>query len=289
MIPYSVIIPTIGRADINLVIENLFMSTFPPSEILLCVPDNNSIKEKFNDLRVKIIICNIYNQVKQREHGVENSKFEVILQLDDDVIVSKNTIENLFYFLNDNNALAPVYFFNNDKNKIIHSEGLSFDTSLNSLVKNILYKIFHNLEFGVKKSGKVSKLSFSFGVGYFLDKPSTKEVDWLPGGIVLTKKKNFQFLKDYNLDGKAYTEDIINSYYRNKAGIKQLVVLNSKVFTDQINKSSNKITKKFFSEKINEYKARLFYTKLVNGNIILFNVWWLIYLFNSIFKKIKCR
>jgi hypothetical protein len=122
-----------------------------------------------------------------------------------------------------------------------------------------------------------------------LDKPSTKEVDWLPGGIVLTKKKNFQFLKDYNLDGKAYTEDIINSYYRNKAGIKQLVVLNSKVFTDQINKSSNKITKKFFSEKINEYKARLFYTKLVNGNIILFNVWWLIYLFNSIFKKIKCR
>jgi hypothetical protein len=58
MIPYSVIIPTIGRADINLVIENLFMSTFPPSEILLCVPDNNSIKEKFNDLRVKIIICN---------------------------------------------------------------------------------------------------------------------------------------------------------------------------------------------------------------------------------------
>lgn len=288
LINYSAIIPTIGGPHLEDVVKNLLDSSHPPAEILICFPNNDlkmNILQKLSD-KIKIVNCKIKCQVKQREYGVSISTSDVVLQIDDDVIVEKKSIENLFYFLKDDNALSPVFFYMDTRDPI-HLRGLNFSVSLINLFKNLIYLFFHNVPFGIKKSGMVSKQSLSFGVASFSEKNEFIETDWLPGGLVLTMKKNFVFLKNYYLKGKAYTEDILNSYYRKKNNIRHCVVLNSYAFTDNINKSDDKSNSVYVSQKIEEFKARKFYVKTVKGNIVKFYIWWYGYFLSGLIRNVK--
>ena len=93
--------------------------------------------------------------------------------------------------------------------------------------------------------------------------------------------------KSVNLKGKAYTEDILNSYYRKKNNIRHCVVLNSYAFTDNINKSDDKSNLVYVSQKIEEFKARKFYVKTVKGNIVKFYIWWYGYFLSGLIKNVK--
>ena len=88
----SVIIPTSGDSDLNPTIFSLLKSTYAPSEIIIVSP--KKIKIYKNEV-IKIVHCKVKGQVKQRLIGFKKSKYQYILQSDDDILYDKKCIENL--------------------------------------------------------------------------------------------------------------------------------------------------------------------------------------------------
>ena len=115
-IPVSIIIPTLGDAKIEECLKKINESRNKPSEILIVVPKQNlkkvkNIKLKFKTLDIKIIPSNKRDQVFQRILGFKKSKYNFVMQLDDDVKLERDCLIKLFEFLKarKNSAVAPRY------------------------------------------------------------------------------------------------------------------------------------------------------------------------------------
>ena len=155
-----------------------------PFEIIFCVP-----KKYFSRLirykkyrHVKIVLSNYHNQVKQRLEGIKCAKYNLILQLDDDICLKEFFITQLFNSsrLLINKFVCLLYI------DILHAKKIyNFPSNL----KIFLYKFF--LQIDLKKNyGKLSNFGLAFDFS-----PYTKNinnVEWLPGGCMLTNKSYYK-------------------------------------------------------------------------------------------------
>ena len=106
----SIIIPTLGLLNEKNLRYQINNNTEKVSfEIIFCVP-----KKYFSRLirykkyrHVKIILSDYHNQVKQRLEGIKYAKYDLILQLDDDICLKK------FFFLFKKNILLKYFRFKN--------------------------------------------------------------------------------------------------------------------------------------------------------------------------------
>ena len=89
----SVVIPTLGGIQLKDTIKALQNSSIQPLEILICIPNSSELLVNI-DLsdNVEIIRTNKKGQVFQRMTGFLAAKGELVLQIDDDVCLEKNTI-----------------------------------------------------------------------------------------------------------------------------------------------------------------------------------------------------
>ena len=184
-IPVSIIIPTLGDAKIEECLKKINESRNKPSEILIVVPKQNlkkvkNIKLKFKTLDIKIIPSNKRDQVFQRILGFKKSKYNFVMQLDDDVKLERDCLIKLFEFLKarKNSAVAPRY-----TDKIILSK-------IYKKPNNLLLKIYHWL-INSKKGydpGGIAKSGFNYSEENKLI--GSKIHQWLSGGAVMHHKKN---------------------------------------------------------------------------------------------------
>ena len=284
---YSVIIPSVGRSSLSNVIVSLNNSTIKPFEIIVVVPEcsNFDSAKILINTNVKLVLSKHCHQVLQRIDGIKHvsSKINYVCLIDDDVIVNIDSLEKLLKVADEKTVVGPIYKFL-DSDTVIHS--LSYDlnkSSFKRFLRNFINYFFHKVPFDLKKMGKVSCTSLSFGVPIESKNSRYFEVDWLPGGCVMSHKQNLINYNYYPIEGKCYTEDIICSYLRKKNNIKQVVAINSMVRTDEINKSAEK-NKKYLVQKVNEFRGRLYYIKLTNGSYIRFYLWFIFYFLKGIFK-----
>ena len=284
---YSVVIPSIGRNCLVDTIVALNNSTIKPFEIIVVIPEHinfDSTKILMNT-NVKIILSKHQHQVLQRIDGYKyiSSKINYVCQIDDDVIVNRDTLEKLLKKTDEETVVGPIYKFL-DSDIIIHS--LSYDlksSSFKRFLKNLVNYYFHKVSFDLKKMGKVSCTSLSFGIPIELNESQYFKVEWLPGGCTMSHKQNLINYNYYPLKGKCYTEDVICSYLRIKKNITHLIATNAFVRTDEINKfGENNIN--YIIQKLNEFKGRLYYIKLTNGSYVRFYLWFIFYFLKGIFR-----
>ena len=149
----SIIIPTLGLLnEKNLRYQISNNTEKVPFEIIFCVP-----KKYFSRLirykkyrHVKIVLSNYHNQVKQRLEGIKYAKYNLILQLDDDICLKEFFITQLFNssrLLINKFCLSPIYRYSDTKKKIYN-----FPSDL----KIFLYKFFFQIDLK-KKLWKIVK------------------------------------------------------------------------------------------------------------------------------------
>ena len=284
---YSVIIPSIGRNSLFDVIGALNNSTIKPFEIIVVIPEhiNFDCTKILIHTNVKLILSKHCHQVLQRIDGYKHisSKINYVCQIDDDVIVNKDCLEKLLKKTDEKTVVGPIYKFL-DSDIIIHSLGYSLkSSSFKRFLNNLINYYFHKVSFDLKKMGKVSCTSLSFGIPIEFNDFQFFEVEWLPGGCTMSHKQNLINHNYYPFKGKCYTEDIISSYLRIKKNLKHLIVTNAIVRTDAINKSAE-TNKNYFRQKLNEFRGRLYYIKLINGSYVRFYLWFIIYFLKGIFR-----
>jgi hypothetical protein len=232
--------------------------TLYPDEILICIPQDLAEKVRhLSDDIVKIIPTTVKGQVKQRAVGFREAAFELVMQLDDDVLFEKDSIEKLVRILRDigkGNVVAPVYY-GLQTGKCIHE----LKTGLLAIPKNLFDMVICAAPWGVNKMGKVTPVGINYGIDDKYANSDLLPTEWLPGACVISFKEDLVLEDYFPFEGKAYCEDIFLSYYRSRLQLKSWVATRIKVFTD--------LTKPEYDILIVEkvIDIRRYYLKLTGG------------------------
>lgn len=207
----SCVIPSIGNKKLIATLNRLLSGTYIPAEVIISLPPKKKISlAKFNyNTKIRVINGKIKGQVPQRIFGIKKARYNLILQSDDDIYFEKNTLEKLinsYERLNKKSMVAPLMIYNS--------------------VKINLFK----LETNKHQCGNIDR----FGNAHYIKNcclgKKIIKTNWLPGGCLLSEKKNFIIKNFFPFKGKAYNEDLIDSFLRNKKKISHFVITNSKIY-----------------------------------------------------------
>jgi glycosyltransferase involved in cell wall biosynthesis len=271
----SVIIPTLGGIQLKDTIKALQNSSIQPLEILICIPNSSKLVENI-DLsdNIKILRTKKKGQVYQRMIGFLAAKGEFVLQIDDDIVLEKDSIEKLldcFDSLVGRVAIAPKYVWKGTNISVFPG---SHDTLTQKFSDWIM-----NGKIGYKP-GAVSLSGVGFGLD-FNDKTQDKnQSEWLPGGCVLHRLQDVITLDYFPFSGKAYSEDLIHSYLLRGNGLKLYVCNSAIAYMEPIFYRDSLI------ELYRQYKATRYVANLQGKGFVRLHLLYFMRLFKMIVRVV---
>jgi hypothetical protein len=279
-IEVSVVIPTLGGNILNDTITQLNSGSIKPFEILICIPEKfvtNLTIDIFDN--VKVLSTNFMGQVAQRAYGFKNAKSEYVLQLDDDIILDSNCLKNLIDNLitsNKSEAVSPILLFKNSLKDVYKPKN-------SKLIERFYYYLINGFDGFVP--GIITKAGTEIGVNQIYITDKSYKVCWLPGGCILHFKKNLVEYNYFPFKGKAYCEDLFHSKIIENLGISMYITKNAFAYIDdpRIFSVNNK---NWFINLIKDYKIRKRFVTLYNLSTSRLHYFYLINIFNYLFKKI---
>ena len=254
----SIVIATLGGDSLSKTIELLLNESMAPSEILICIPQDHSHKvAHLADETVKIIATQVKGQVRQRAVGFSKAIYPLVLQLDDDILLEKDTLQRMVQYilqLGKGNVVGPV-FYGQHTHACIHK----IKTGLPALQKNLFDSIICAAPWGLKKMGVVTSIGLNYGVDDQFCDGALKEAQWLSGGCVLSWREDLVTDDFFPFTGKAYCEDVIHSYLRKGKKIRSWVATGIRVYIDEPEPEFSKAA----VDKV--IKIRRYLIKLIRG------------------------
>ena len=225
----TIVIPTVGEKTLINVVRKINSGHKIPKKIIISIYKKNLAKlprDIYKFSNVKILATPKMGQVHQRCLAFSKVSTEFVMQLDADCFIDSKSTEKLLQFVRKNkNISAAPMFLNIMTNEPIH----------NYKDRNFLLDFFKNLILGFplfqSKMGKISKSGTNYGVDYRYMNNNFIITDWTPGGCILHRNKKFLKYDYYPFKGKAYCEDLINSFIFKKNKIKIYCIKNSIVKT----------------------------------------------------------
>ena len=91
-----------GHHIIQKLLKSVLLNEYIPKEIIIVCFKDQYNKYIFNckkynkKINIKILKSNIKNQITQRQIGLNKSTMDYVLQLDDDIIIGKNTLKLIY-------------------------------------------------------------------------------------------------------------------------------------------------------------------------------------------------
>jgi GT2 family glycosyltransferase len=270
----SVVVPSLG-GDLSKTLNSLNSGTVKPDEIIICVPNkSHSVKDLSIYKNTVVVYSEKYGQVYQRIFGFRKSKYEYIMQLDDDIYVDRYCIEELVSAMNSLKyaSISPLWYNITDKDPLCYKK--------KSGILMSFYYWMINGSMGYAP-GNISLAGTNFGVNpnYVSTDSNLVEVDWQPGGCVLHRRENLILEDYYPYGGKAYSEDLIHSHLLRKSGLSLFVASGAKCMT----KLNPRLSLR--GELYLDFKARLYFVKMANLSIIRMLLHYIIYIVKSIVRK----
>lgn len=273
----SVVIATLGSQDLGKTISSLRSGSLPPKEILICIPEKEASNVKIlqsDEVKVVVTVCR--GQVAQRVEGFKHVKYDFVLQIDDDVIVSENLVENLVTVLksrSEKSVVAPGYF------DLKSGNSLHRKPRMGVFFKIYLFLINGNIDY---VEGSVTSAGLNFGVDTTLINQDVLEVEWLPGGCLMHRKENLIVDNYFPFAGKAYCEDLIQSYLLREKSIKLLISSEAQCWTQL---DSNYLSFfELFKQKFDELRKRKYFVMLSGGSLARMYVFFVLNLLFSLVK-----
>jgi len=223
----SVVMATLGDAQIARTISKMNSGSIRPSEILVCIPEEDAHRvEGLPFDNVRIVPTKVRGQVAQRAEGFQQVSCPLVMQLDDDVLLAYDTIEILVtsvLTLGRGHVVGPVFY------NAITTEPISkIETGFKGFVINLYEVLVHGLPWGTRRMGALSKTGGCGSVDPRCCNEALIAVSWLPGGCSISFLEDLILDAFFPFDGKAFSEDILHSFLRAKNGTRHHVALAAK-------------------------------------------------------------
>jgi hypothetical protein len=275
--PLSVVIATLGGKSLAGTIEQLNRGTIVPAEILVCIPEEDAFNlEGISFHNVKIVKTECRSQVAQRAIGFQRAFYDVVMQLDDDILVGENCISYMLDTLTKYGphvAVAPVLL----------NRSLSKLPKMNGTILKIFYFLMNGQD--GYQIGAVGKAGVGFGYDPSQIKERVLDVEWVPGGCVIHFRENLITENFYPYKGKSYCEDLLHCYHLAKKGIRLKVDLRACCSLENVSTADYKI-KEFIRMICTDYRVRKYFVKLSLRSYLRMHLYYIALVSNYLMKKL---
>lgn len=222
-VPVTIVCPTHkGSKKLPKLLKSIFSNKVIPNEIIICGTSKNDFKYIKKKKNIKLLISSVASQSYQRNLAVKESKNQIIIQCDDDLILDKNFVNKMFeHFKNSKNEKKIV------SASILTSNNFHQSIRWNRLFRNNL--VFKSIIFFLNKLKKPKNMSIisSGRIAPLLPKKFLKKKDkslkplenneWLCSTICFNKR---YYSNNYSKTKvkKSFYEDVIftHSLYKKK-------------------------------------------------------------------------
>lgn len=270
-LPISVVIATLGGEVLNTTIAHLNKGEGFPAEILLCIPEAESIITDCVTAidNVYLIKTQCRGQVAQRSVGLSIATQPYVMQFDDDVILPPDTLKVLYETLlakGRGNVVAPFF-----RLQLTGKNGTNYTEGLRGLLRDCHASLVCGAQFGKKRMGKISSSGIGFGVIMSAGDARVVESEWLPGGVALCHKADLITDNYYPFSGKAFGEDLIHSILWRRQGCRLWTVLDVSAMID--------VTIESFGWKsvVGRYRGYAYVAQMEGGSLWRTRLWFLFY------------
>jgi len=276
----SVVIPTLGGATLKNTISLLNEGSIVPSEILVCIPQEQAFKkDDFEFSNVKIIKTERRGQVAQRIEGFKNASCPYVMQLDDDINVDVNCIKYLLDVIElrgPNVAVAPALI------DMSTNESVYKKPAKPTCISTFYYWLMNGVS--GYQPGKVDKTGTPVGFNTKSTNIELIESEWLAGGCVMHHRDNLILNNYFPFEGKAFGEDVIQSFRLTKKGIKLFIATKAVCSLEIIPISAYTFSEYLINLK-SEVVIRKYYMKLMSRDSFRIDIYYFISIIRYVIKK----
>ncbi len=230
----SLVVPSHkGKKKLPKLIDSIKQNTFLPKEIIICGTSKNDIKlinkKEIKSLNIIFLLSKIKNQVHQRKKAINKAKYDLIFQLDDDVVLEKNYIFNMskhFKVGNEKKVVSAIIFTDKKKHQGIRWNNAYYE---NFLFRKCLFLLngFRKIQYmSIIKSGRIIPLMPKEFLNYKFKKKSKKilkNVQWVCSSNSYLKKYYKEAFLFQNNNKKSYFEDVFFSHSLYKKNFNLLI------------------------------------------------------------------
>jgi len=217
-----------GLEKIPCLIKSIGDGSVRPVEVIICGTSDSDLdglsKKDIERCNVKFVKSDVANQVVQRRKALLNVKTEYVLQLDDDLVLERDTIKHyLSYFLEGKSKNKVVCGYT------IFPDGCHMSSrTKEQYLSNIMVRWFVYLINGLHVPKNMTLLKSGRIFPYVLEVEINPKPTWLSSCLMYHKKvaKEFILFSDDNklsYDKKAYYEDVIFTHHLHLKGYKLLL------------------------------------------------------------------
>src|ERR1043166_1724704 len=179
--PITVVIATLGGDSLKSTINALNRGYIVPREILVCIPADEADRvQNLSYRNVKVIATDCRGQVAQRAVGFRNALYDVVMQLDDDILVDEQCIESLLKTLRTQGteiAVAPSLM------SLSTGESVYKQPARNKLILRIYYWLMNGA--AGYQPGKIDKSGSAVSIDPKNAHDESFDVEWLAGACVM--------------------------------------------------------------------------------------------------------
>ena len=277
--PLSVVIPTLGCNSLINTLNVLNVGSKVPAEIIVCIPEQEAeFLPQLPWANVKVLKTSVRGQVAQRAEGFNQVNQPYVMQLDDDVQISSESMQHLINELTRlgiGSAVAPIYL-DERTGKCIHRHPVG----LRGILSNLSGVIFSGAPWGKKRIGCITPSGTNYGVDVNQMEEDVMQVEWAPGGCLMHHSESLCTENFFPFPGKAYCEDLIHSHILRQKKVELYVV---KAATSKI---ENPDLPKAGKELNADMRARLYFNQLRGVPLYRFYIWQVITYMKSIIFSI---
>jgi len=159
----SVVIATLGGAQLSKTIATINAGSLVPGEILVCIPDQYSENLKNIEApNIRVIATSFIGQVAQRAEGFRQAKEPLVMQLDDDVLIAPDALEMMTRYLlslGRGHVIGPAIY-----NLITNEPLTKIDIGVSGFFHNLYASIVGGLPWGLRRMGALSRIGACGGV-----------------------------------------------------------------------------------------------------------------------------
>lgn len=271
---FDLVVASRDLESLGATLDRVKQSTILPNKVIWCLPPNFSeyvgeVEASSYSFDVVILKSQKGGQVHQRAFGISHATSEFVVFMDDDIQFCAFLFERLMkHILMYHPCVVSPLIFNADRTPLYRDS---------SKIGKVVDLIFHGFPYRTERFGKIGLSGFPKYIGLEEFKSNAIEVEWLPGGVQIIKKRFFPKKGYYPYKGKAYCEDLFLSevYRKNHLTMHIIPII---VYTEVAPLQSD------FKSMYYDSKARLGFVLSTNRSVVRMIVWYFCLFIRGLFR-----
>jgi hypothetical protein len=276
----SIVIASIGRPSLFVTLRCISSWSKQPDEVIVVLPKGSTfliqpVEYKF---QLHIFVAPDVGQVNQRIYGFNHAIYDLVMQLDDDLLIDYPSYREMQRVLEmHSDAVASPIFVDVKTGDCIFGAPVGILARAKDAVSSLIV----GSDRWPAKMGRISRAGIPYGVNRECMTSEYLDVEWQSGGCVLHHRRNLVLSNFYPFSGRAALEDLFHSFLLRSRNLKLIMCKNATCQMESVPSVAN------VKSVLHEYRVLTEYVRLAGLSLFRLRIWLLASIFRVFVSRLR--